>query len=68
MHTVKLKSQTTYGVGKKKKEKRKIGMRGRRKPLTTNTLKEAYDKKYLHEDGVVTIEYPSRKTSTGEVN
>lgn len=54
--------------GKKKKEKRKIGTRGRRKPLTTNTLKEAYDKKYLHEDGVVTIEYPSRKTSTGEVN
>lgn len=28
----------------------------------------AYDKKYLHEDGVVSIEYPSRKTSTGEVN
>lgn len=66
IHTVKLKSQTTHGP--KKTNKREEGREGERKQLTTNTPKEAYDKKYLREDGIVNIKYPSRKISTGEVN
>lgn len=41
---------------------------GGRKQLTTNTPKEAYDKKTLREDGIVNIKYASRKISIGEVN